>query len=275
MMAHTLGNPFNVDAITAICKENDLWLIEDNCDALGSTYKGRKTGSFGDLATVSFYPAHHITTGEGGAVLSKSPLIRRQIESFRDWGRDCYCATGQDNTCQKRFGWQLGSLPEGYDHKYIYSHIGYNLKGTDLQAALGISQLEKIDSFHEARKRNFNYLYEGLKQIDDLILPIATDHTEPSWFGFPITLRENSRVNREDLLRFLDSRLIGTRLMFAGNILRQPGYVDIPRRVVGDLHNADIIMRRSFWLGVYPGLTMQMLDYVIDSFTEYFKKTLS
>lgn len=269
MMAHTLGNPFDVDAIKDICKKNDLWLIEDNCDALGSTYKDSKTGSFGDLATVSFYPAHHITTGEGGAVLSKSPLIRRQLESFRDWGRDCYCATGQDNTCQKRFSWQLGSLPEGYDHKYIYSHIGYNLKGTDLQAALGITQLEKIDSFHDARKKNFKFLYEAFANIHDFILPQATPHSDPSWFGFPITLKDESPINREELLRHLDSRLIGTRLMFAGNILRQPGYRDIPRRVVGNLENADRIMRRSFWLGVYPGLTKPMLEYVAENILEF------
>ena len=269
MMAHTLGNPFNVEAIMEICKRHNLWLIEDNCDALGSTYGGKRTGSFGDLATISFYPAHHITTGEGGAILAKSPLVRRQLESFRDWGRDCYCATGQDNTCQKRFAWQLGSLPEGYDHKYIYSHIGYNLKGTDLQAALGLSQLEKIESFHEARKRNFRFLYDALVKVPDFIMPEATKNSDPSWFGFPITLKDESPINREELLRFLDSRLIGTRLMFAGNILRQPGYVDIPRRVIGNLENADKIMRRSFWLGVYPGLTQQMLEYVVENIFEF------
>jgi CDP-6-deoxy-D-xylo-4-hexulose-3-dehydrase len=269
MMAHTLGNPFNVEAIMDICKRHNLWLIEDNCDALGSTYGGKRTGSFGDLATISFYPAHHITTGEGGAILAKSPLVRRQLESFRDWGRDCYCATGQDNTCQKRFAWQLGSLPEGYDHKYIYSHIGYNLKGTDLQAALGLSQLEKIESFHEARKRNFRFLYDALVKVPDFIMPEATKNSDPSWFGFPITLKDESPINREELLRFLDSRLIGTRLMFAGNILRQPGYVDIPRRVIGNLENADKIMRRSFWLGVYPGLTQQMLEYVVENIFEF------
>jgi CDP-6-deoxy-D-xylo-4-hexulose-3-dehydrase len=269
MMAHTLGNPFNVEAIMDLCKRHNLWLIEDNCDALGSTYGGKRTGSFGDLATISFYPAHHITTGEGGAILAKSPLVRRQLESFRDWGRDCYCATGQDNTCQKRFAWQLGSLPEGYDHKYIYSHIGYNLKGTDLQAALGISQLEKIESFHEARKRNFRFLYDAFVKVPDFIMPEATKNSDPSWFGFPITLRDESPINREELLRFLDSRLIGTRLMFAGNILRQPGYVDIPRRVIGNLENADKIMRRSFWLGVYPGLTQQMLEYVVENILEF------
>jgi CDP-6-deoxy-D-xylo-4-hexulose-3-dehydrase len=272
MMAHTLGNPFNVEAITDICKRHNLWLIEDNCDALGSTYGGKRTGSFGDLATISFYPAHHITTGEGGAILAKSPLVRRQLESFRDWGRDCYCATGQDNTCQKRFAWQLGSLPEGYDHKYIYSHIGYNLKGTDLQAALGLSQLAKIEGFHEARKNNFRFLYDALVKIPDFTMPEATKNSDPSWFGFPITLKDESPINREELLRFLDSRLIGTRLMFAGNILRQPGYVDIPRRVVGNLENADKIMRRSFWLGVYPGLTEKMLEYVVENIFEFVKQ---
>ena len=269
MMAHTLGNPFNVEAIMDICKRHNLWLIEDNCDALGSTYGGKRTGSFGDLATISFYPAHHITTGEGGAILAKSPLVRRQLESFRDWGRDCYCATGQDNTCQKRFAWQLGSLPEGYDHKYIYSHIGYNLKGTDLQAALGLSQLAKIEGFHEARKNNFRFLYDALVKVPDFTMPEATKNSDPSWFGFPITLKDESPINREELLRFLDSRLIGTRLMFAGNILRQPGYVDIPRRVIGNLENADKIMRRSFWLGVYPGLTQQMLEYVVENIFEF------
>jgi CDP-6-deoxy-D-xylo-4-hexulose-3-dehydrase len=265
MMAHTLGNPFNVDAILEICKENNLWLIEDNCDALGSTYNGKRTGSFGDLATVSFYPAHHITTGEGGAILSKSPLVRRQLESFRDWGRDCYCATGQDNTCQKRFSWQLGSLPEGYDHKYVYSHIGYNLKGTDIQAALGITQLARIEEFHQARKRNFSFLYNSFKSVSDFILPQSTENSDPSWFGFPITLRDESPIDREELLRHLDSRLIGTRLMFAGNILRQPGYSNIEHRIVGNLENADRIMRKSFWLGVYPGLSQPMLEYVAEN----------
>jgi CDP-6-deoxy-D-xylo-4-hexulose-3-dehydrase len=208
----------------SLCKEFNLWLIEDNCDALGSEYSGQKTGSFGDLATVSFYPAHHITTGEGGAILLNSPLIRRQVESFRDWGRDCYCPTGHDNTCQKRFGWQLGDLPEGYDHKYIYSHVGYNLKGTDIQAALGVTQLAKIDEFHEKRRFNFNYLLSTLGDIEDFVLPTPTANSNPSWFGFPITIRKDSRIQRAELLKFLDERKIGTRLMFAGNILRQPAY---------------------------------------------------
>ncbi len=273
MMAHTLGNPFNLDLVKKLCAENNLWLVEDSCDALGSTYDGQKTGSFGDLATVSFYPAHHITTGEGGAVLVKSPLVSRQVESFRDWGRDCYCETGKDNTCQKRFEWKLGDLPEGYDHKYTYSHIGYNLKATDLQAALGLSQLKKLEFFIKRRRENFDYLYRGLYRIDELLLPIATAKSEPSWFGFPITIRPDSGINRENLLRFLDERKIGTRLMFAGNITRQPAYKNIDFRIVGDLRNSDIVMNHTFWIGVYPGLTNQMLDYVIESISEFVTKS--
>ena len=269
MIAHTLGNPFNVDAILDLCKKHNLWLVEDSCDALGSTYDGKKTGSFGDTASVSFYPAHHITTGEGGAVFVKSPLVKRQVESFRDWGRDCYCDTGCDNTCQKRFEWQLGDLPKGYDHKYIYSHIGYNLKATDMQAALGLSQLAKLEDFIEKRKFNFNYLKENLKGIEGLNFTTPTEKSDPAWFGFPITLDLSHPIDREDLLRFLDSRKIGTRLLFAGNILKQPAYKDIEFRVVGDLTNTDIIMRRSFWVGVYPGLTKPMLDYVIESISEF------
>jgi CDP-6-deoxy-D-xylo-4-hexulose-3-dehydrase len=269
MMAHTLGNPFDLETVQALCKEHDLWLIEDSCDALGSTYGGQRTGSFGDTATASFYPAHHITTGEGGAVFVKSPLVRKQVESFRDWGRDCYCETGQDNTCKKRFEWHLGDLPVGYDHKYIYGHIGYNLKATDMQAALGLSQLNKLDGFVKARRRNFDHLYSRLEGVQGLILPRATENSEPSWFGFPITLESDSGVDREELLRFLDARLIGTRLMFAGNILKQPAYRNVDFRVVGDLTNTDIVMRRSFWVGVYPGLTLLMLDYVADSIIEF------
>jgi len=269
MMAHTLGNPFDLDAVQELCKEHKMWLIEDSCDALGSEYRGKRTGSFGDTATVSFYPAHHITTGEGGAVFFKSPLVARQLESFRDWGRDCYCETGCDNTCLKRFEWQLGDLPEGYDHKYIYSHIGYNLKATDMQAALGLSQLDKLDHFVARRKENFEYLYSKLVGVQGLILPRATKHSDPSWFGFPITLDPELAVNREELLRFLDARKIGTRLMFAGNILRQPAYRNVDVRVVGDLTNTDIVMRRTFWVGVYPGLTDPMLDYIAHSITEF------
>ena len=269
MMAHTLGNPFDLDTVQQLCKENDLWLIEDSCDALGSTYRGQKTGSFGDVATASFYPAHHITTGEGGAVFIKSPLVAKQVESFRDWGRDCYCETGCDNTCAKRFGWKLGDLPEGYDHKYIYSHIGYNLKATDMQAAIGISQLDKLESFIAKRKENYNYLYEHLSGVDGLNIAVATEHSDPSWFGFPMTIDPSHPVEREELLRYLDSKKIGTRLLFAGNILKQPAYRDTKFRVVGDLKNTDIVMNRSFWVGVYPGLTTKMLDYVIECIADF------
>ena len=269
MMAHTLGNPFDLDTVQRLCKENNLWLIEDSCDALGSTYRGKRTGSFGDTATASFYPAHHITTGEGGAVFVKSPLVKKQVESFRDWGRDCYCETGKDNTCAKRFGWQLGELPQGYDHKYTYSHIGYNLKATDMQAALGITQLAKLEFFIQKRKQNFEYLKHHLTQIEGLKVARATENSDPSWFGCPITLDPDHPVNREDLLRFLDSRKIGTRLLFAGNITKQPAYRNIDFRVVGELRNTDIIMNRSFWIGVYPGLTSGMMDYVISSISEF------
>ncbi len=271
MMAHTLGNPFDLDTVTELCREHDLWLVEDACDALGSTYRGQRAGSFGDTATVSFYPAHHITTGEGGAVFTKSPLIRRQVESFRDWGRDCYCETGKDDTCGKRFQWQLGDLPEGYDHKYTYSHIGYNLKATDMQAALGVSQLRKIDTFVERRNQNFDLLHKLLDGVEGLILPRATEHSQPSWFGFPITLEPGYPVDREDLLRHLDAKKIGTRLVFAGNLLRQPAYRGIDARVVGDLRASDVVMTRSFWLGVYPGLTEPMLEYVVEVLTSYLR----
>jgi CDP-6-deoxy-D-xylo-4-hexulose-3-dehydrase len=269
MMAHTLGNPFDLATVQDLCKKHNLWLIEDSCDALGSTYKGQKTGSFGDTATVSFYPAHHITTGEGGAVFVKSPLVKKQVESFRDWGRDCYCETGCDNTCFKRFEWQLGDLPEGYDHKYIYTHVGYNLKATDMQAALGITQLAKLEYFIKKRKENFEYLSSHLSKVDGLNIAVASPNSEPSWFGCPITLDPSHPVNREELLRFLDKRKIGTRLLFAGNILKQPAYKDIKFRVVGDLTNTDIVMKRSFWVGVYPGLTKPMLDYVIESISDF------
>jgi CDP-4-dehydro-6-deoxyglucose reductase, E1 len=269
MMAHTLGNPFDLDTVQRLCKENSLWLIEDSCDALGSTYRGQRTGSFGDTATLSFYPAHHITTGEGGAVFVKSPLVKKQVESFRDWGRDCYCETGKDNTCAKRYGWKLGDLPEGYDHKYTYSHIGYNLKATDMQAALGITQLAKAELFIKKRKDNYEYLRKYLSKVEGLSIATATEHSDPSWFGCPITLDPTHPVNREDLLRFLDSRKIGTRLVFAGNIIKQPAYKDVDFRIVGDLKNTDIVMTRSFWVGVYPGLTIPMLNYVIESISDF------
>lgn len=272
MMAHTLGNPFDVDAIKAICKEHNLWLIEDSCDALGSTYKGKKTGSFGDTATVSFYPAHHITTGEGGAVFVNSPLIKKQVESFRDWGRDCYCPTGQDNTCHKRFEWQLGDLPAGYDHKYIYSHIGYNLKATDMQAALGLSQMKKLDTFVQARKDNFEYLKKSLSGIDDFIQPSATLDSDPSWFGFGLTIKPDSAIDRTKLLKHLDEKKIGSRLLFGGNLLKQPAYKNIEHRVIGDLKNTNLIMKNTFWIGVYPGLTREMLDYMVSVIHDFVAK---
>lgn len=269
MMAHTLGNPFDLDTVRDICKQNDLWLIEDSCDALGSTYDGQKTGSFGDTATVSFYPAHHITTGEGGAVFVKSPLVKKQVESFRDWGRDCYCQTGHDDTCHKRFEWQLGQLPAGYDHKYIYSHIGYNLKATDMQAALGLSQLSKLDQFSEARKRNFDYLYKLLVGTQGLILPRATEKSDPSWFGFPITIDPQHGANRNELVRYLNDQKIGTRLLFAGNLTKQPAYQNVDFRIVGNLENTDIVMERTFWIGTFPGLTNEMLDFVAECIQEF------
>ena len=265
MMAHCLGNPFDLDTVLDLREKHGLFLVEDSCDALGATYRGQKTGSFGDTGTVSFYPAHHITTGEGGAVFVNSPLIRKQVESFRDWGRDCYCETGHDNTCKKRFEWQLGDLPRGYDHKYIYSHIGYNLKATDMQAALGLSQLKKLPSFIEARNSNFAFLLNGLKDVPGLLMPRATENSEPSWFGFPITLDSGLGFTRNELVEFLDERKIGTRLLFGGNLTRQPAYRDVDFRVVGDLTNTDIVTERTFWVGVYPGLNVEMLQYVIDS----------
>jgi CDP-4-dehydro-6-deoxyglucose reductase, E1 len=262
-IAHTLGNVFDLDAVTAFTRRYNLWLIEDCCDALGSTYKGRNVGTFGDIATLSFYPAHHITTGEGGAVLTDKPALQVLIESFRDWGRDCWCEPGKDNTCGKRFEWQLGSLPCGYDHKYIYSHIGYNLKATDMQAALGASQLTKLPEFIARRKTNFRFLSTALAELKEyLILPEATPGSDPSWFGFPIGVRENAPFRREDLIRALEANKIGTRLLFGGNLLRQPAYQDCQYRVAGDLRNTDFVMNNVFWVGVYPGLRPVMLDFV-------------
>jgi CDP-6-deoxy-D-xylo-4-hexulose-3-dehydrase len=269
MMAHTLGNPFNVEFIQQVCKENSLWLIEDNCDALGAKYFSKRTGSFGDTSTISFYPAHHITTGEGGAVLTKSPLIAKIIESFRDWGRDCYCETGCDNTCKKRFEWQFEDLPYGYDHKYVYSHIGYNLKATEMQAALGDSQIDRIEDFVDMRRNNFNYLKNGLEEINDFIMPSPQKNSEPSWFGFPITIKASSKLQRNDLIRYLDSKRIGTRLLFAGNLLKQPAYKNISHRTVGELHNTDLVLKNGFWLGVFPGLSTEMLDFVIMTIKEF------
>lgn len=269
MLAHTLGNPFNLDVLTSLAKKYNLWLIEDCCDALGSLYRGQKVGTFGDIGTLSFYPAHHITMGEGGAVFCNDVLLRKILESFRDWGRDCYCPPGKDNTCGKRFGWQLGDLPAGYDHKYIYSHVGYNLKITDMQAACGLGQMERIEGFVEARKRNFKYLEERLKHVEWLILPEATPESEPSWFGFPLTIREKSKVQRVELLRFLDFHKIGTRLLFAGNLLRQPYMVGKNYRVSGELVNTDCVMNHTFWVGVYPGLTEAMLDFTAEKIEEF------
>jgi CDP-6-deoxy-D-xylo-4-hexulose-3-dehydrase len=273
-VAHTLGNAFDLDAVCAFTRKYSLWLVEDCCDALGSTYKGRKVGTFGDIATVSFYPAHHITTGEGGAVLTDKPNLQTIIESFRDWGRDCWCEPGKDNTCGKRFDWQLGSLPCGYDHKYIYSHIGYNLKATDMQAALGSSQITKLPEFIERRKANFRYLRKGLSAVEGpLILPEPTLHSDPSWFGFPIAVGEGASFRREDLIRVLEGNKIGTRLLFGGNLLRQPAYRDFEYRVVGDLLNTDFVMNNVFWIGVYPGLSRAMLDFVIATITDFVAKS--
>ena len=269
MVAHTLGNPFDVGAVADFCAKHDLWLVEDCCDAVGAEFAGRKVGTFGDLATTSFYPAHHITMGEGGAVLTDSPVLKKVAESFRDWGRDCWCEPGCDNTCGKRFDWQLGDLPHGYDHKYTYSHIGYNLKVTDMQAAVGVSQMRKLPRFVEARRANFAYLRAGLEPFADaLLLPEPTPNSNPSWFGFPITVKETSLVGRDQLVRALDARKIGTRLLFGGNLLRQPAYRGIACRVVGDLANADRVMNNTFWIGVYPGITKPMMDFVVETVGE-------
>lgn len=271
MVAHTLGNPFNLAEVRRIADKYNLWLIEDCCDALGTKYDGKMVGTFGDIGTVSFYPAHHITMGEGGAVFTKSSELKKIIESFRDWGRDCYCAPGCDNTCGKRFGQQFGSLPQGYDHKYTYSHLGYNLKITDMQAACGLAQLERVEEFVEKRKANFAYLKQGLASCEQFIeLPEATPNSEPSWFGFPITLKEDSGISRIDLVQFLDEAKIGTRQLFAGNLTRQPYFHDVNYRVVGELTNTDRIMNQTFWIGIYPGLTHAHLDYVISKFEEFF-----
>ena len=264
MLAHTLGNPFNLAAVKEFCDRHHLWLIEDCCDALGAAFGGKPVGTFGDIATCSFYPAHHITMGEGGAVLTDRALLRRILESMRDWGRDCWCAPGQENTCNKRFDWQLGDLPYGYDHKYTYSHIGYNLKVSDMQAAVGLSQLEKAPDYIAARRRNFSILKRALADLTDvLILPEATPGSDPSWFGFAIAVRPGGPVTRDEVTRFLDQHRIGTRLLFGGNLLRQPAYAKVEHRVVGDLPNSDFIMNNVFWLGVYPGLTDRHLDYVV------------
>ena len=262
MLAHTLGNPFNLDAVTRLCKTHNLWLVEDTCDALGSTYRGQKVGTFGDVGTLSFYPAHHITMGEGGAVFTNNDELKVIAESYRDWGRDCYCLPGKDNTCGKRFEWQLGSLPCGYDHKYTYSHIGYNLKISDMQAACGLAQLKKVEGFIAARKRNFEFLRNSLSDLQDfLTLPKATEHSDPSWFGFPLTIKRSSPISRFELINHLDENRIGTRLLFAGNLTRQPSMVGQKYRIATSLDNTDTIMNDTFWVGIHPALTEEMLAY--------------
>ena len=272
MLAHTLGNPFNVQKIREICDKYNLWLIEDSCDALGSKYNDQNVGTFGDLATLSFYPAHHITMGEGGAVFTNSKKLERIAESFRDWGRDCYCEPGKDNTCNKRFGWQLGDLPFGYDHKYTYSHIGYNMKITDMQAACGLAQLESLEKFIKKRKENFDFLYENLKDLDNfLIMPEAEKNSDPSWFGFPLSLRESGKYNRNDLVQYLNESKIGTRLLFSGNLTKQPFMKNINYKIHKSLNNTDFIMNNTFWIGLYPGLQEDHLKYVTTNIKKFFK----
>jgi CDP-6-deoxy-D-xylo-4-hexulose-3-dehydrase len=272
MVAHTLGNPFDVTSIAEIAKRHGLWLVEDCCDALGATFDGRHVGTFGDIGTLSFYPAHHITMGEGGAVFTSHPVLHRAMETFRDWGRDCYCAPGQDNTCNRRFDWQLGDLPYGYDHKYTYSHLGYNLKITDMQAAVGVAQLAHLEDFVAARRRNFALLKAGLQPMEEfLVLPEATPKSDPSWFGFVLTVRESAPFGRDDIVAHLNQKRIGTRLLFGGNLIRQPYMKGRNFRVVGALANADRIMNQTFWIGVYPGISPLAIDYVIDTITQFCK----
>jgi CDP-6-deoxy-D-xylo-4-hexulose-3-dehydrase len=270
MIAHTLGNPFNLEAVMAFAQKHDLWLIEDNCDAVGSVYNGQKTGTFGHLATVSFYPAHHMTMGEGGAVLTSDSRLKKIVESFRDWGRDCWCPPGVDNTCGKRFAWQLGELPFGYDHKYTYSHVGYNLKMTDMQAAVGVAQLAKLPEFIAKRQENFNFLKKQLADLQEfLVLPQPAPNSEPSWFGFPILVKEDAPFSRNDLVKHLEEKRIGTRLLFGGNLVRQPIYQGLNYRVIGDLANTDQVMAGVFWIGVFPGLTEEMLTYTCNVIREF------
>jgi CDP-6-deoxy-D-xylo-4-hexulose-3-dehydrase len=266
MMAHTLGNPFNLELVQKLAKKHNLWVIEDSCDGLGGTYKGQNLGTFGDFSTFSFYPAHHITTGEGGAVLVKKAAHKTIVESIRDWGRDCWCPPGCDNTCLKRYEWTLGELPGGYDHKYTYSHLGYNLKSGDIQAAIGLAQLDRLDSFIELRRRNWKYLKSGLKGLEEfLALPEVAENSDPSWFGFALTVKSGGPKTRNQIVQELNEAKIATRLLFGGNLLRQPAFIGTPRRVIGDLTNTDIVMNDTFWIGVWPGLTLEMLDYVIGS----------
>ena len=269
MLAHTLGNPFGLGAVTEFVQKHNLWLIEDCCDAVGSTYRGQHVGTFGDLATVSFYPAHHITMGEGGCVLAGRPYLKKLVESFRDWGRDCYCDPGKDNTCGKRFDWQLGDLPQGYDHKYTYSHIGYNLKLSDMQAAVGVAQLRKLPAFIEARRRNFATLYEELRDLEEFfVLPQATPESDPSWFGFLLAVRPEAPFTRDQIVRYLEAHRIATRLLFAGNVVRQPAYRHVQCRIVGDLKNSDFVMNQVFWIGLHPGLSPRALGYMVETLHE-------
>ena len=274
VMAHTLGNPFDIAGVMELAKKHKLFVVEDTCDAVGAKFNGQPVGSFGDLSTTSFYPAHHITMGEGGCVLVNKASMKKIVESLRDWGRDCWCPPGVDNTCGRRFDWQLGELPYGYDHKYVYSHVGYNLKMTDMQAAVGVAQLDKLDGFIQARNSNFNKIYAGLKDLQEfLILPEATKNSEPSWFGFPITVRKDAPFTRFELVQHIESRRIGTRQLFGGNLLRQPAYLKSPMRVVGDLTNADFITENTFWIGVYPGLTDEMINYMIETISEFVRSS--
>jgi CDP-6-deoxy-D-xylo-4-hexulose-3-dehydrase len=275
MLAHSLGNPFNLDVVTALCKKHNLWLVEDCCDALGATYDGQLVGTFGDIATLSFYPAHHITMGEGGAVFTNNAELKLIAESFRDWGRDCYCPPGKDNTCNNRFCWTKkelgGDLPDGYDHKYTYSHLGYNLKITDMQAACALAQMDRVEEFIAKRRTNFAYLKSRLASLEDFLhLPEATPNSEPSWFGFPLVLRDSAGVKRTDLINFLEQNKIGTRLLFAGNLTKQPYMTGRNFRVSGDLTNTDIVMNQTFWLGTFPGLDEPQLDYITEKLEEFF-----
>lgn len=275
MIAHTLGNPFDLKAISEFCKKHNLWLVEDNCDALGSKYNGKFTGTFGDIATSSFYPPHHLTMGEGGAVYTSNPIVKKAAESFRDWGRDCWCPSGKDNTCKKRFGWKLGTLPEGYDHKYTYSHFGYNLKATEMQAAIGVAQLDKLESFVQKRRENFDFLYEGLKDLGKyFVLPSATENSEPSWFGFMLTVKDGAGFTREDIVRHLEEKNIQTRMLFAGNLIRHPAFDEMRTtqtgyRVIGDLKQTDRVAKDAFWVGVYPGMKAEALQYMVNTIREF------
>jgi CDP-6-deoxy-D-xylo-4-hexulose-3-dehydrase len=273
MMAHTLGNPFDINFVKKIIQDNNLWLIEDNCDALGGTYEGQSLGSFGDMSTLSFYPAHHITTGEGGAVWINKMILHPIVESLRDWGRDCWCPSGCDNTCSKRFEWKLGELPKGYDHKYIYSHLGYNLKSGEIQAAIGNEQLKRLPDFIARRKDNWQYLEQGLKNLQEfLILPKATEKSDPSWFGFAITIKEGSPIVREQIIKILNENKIGTRLLFVGNLLKQPAFQNKPARVIGNLENTNVILNNTFWIAVWPGIEKPMLDFMIETIQGIFTK---